>query len=259
MVVRVNIPGSVFIMDVSNSSLIPNPSRMTRHLHDTVEWINELSESNPNTISLLHRFGDEILLVARGYETAYEIAFYVIATWPFREHPPYFGVGYGDLKAEFPHSTDLERWNSPVVKRARRASNQLKSVKPAYRQWLLFDKDDASSRHHDVILNEYVLIQDRFFKLQTDVEHLVSALFTIDDLQEWIAERLNKNRSTISRQVRKSNVDLLLVVKNRVAETLRKLEQEQTGVESVDLGVQIRQKLKDRVDTIIESMKTTDV
>jgi hypothetical protein len=259
MVMWVNIPGSVFIMDVSNSSLVQDPSRLTRHLHDTVDWISELSESNPDTISLLHRFGDELLLVARGYETAYLLAFYVMATWPFTEHPPYFGVGYGDLKAEFPQSRDLERWNSPIVKRARRASNQLKSVKPAYRQWLLFDKDEPSSHHNDVILNEYVLIQDRFFKLQTEVEHLVSALFTIDDLQEWIAEQLNKNRSTISRQVRKSNVDLLLVVKKRVAETLRKLEQEQLGVESVDLEMQIRQKLKDRVDTIIQSMKTTDV
>lgn len=222
-VVPVNRPGSVFIMDVSKSSSMSHPSRLTQYLRNTVSWILAISKLYPQEISLTHRFGDEVLLVARGFETAYVIAFYIMATWPFPKNPPYFGISYGDLLSDFPGDKDLETWNSPIVKRARIAADKLKKERSVTRQWLLFDDEGKPYREINELLNEYALIQDRFFKLQTEADHVASSLYIINDLQEWVASELNKNPSTISRQIRKSNVDILLTTKNRVVRTLHAL------------------------------------
>lgn len=212
--------GSVFIMDVARSSQMGKPSELTDFLAFTAAWVRGVAGQTSDSISLTHRFGDEVLLVASGFEGAYVVAFYIMATWPFPEHLPYFGVGYGDLRTEFPRDEDLEVWNSPVVKQARTAADVLKHEKPANRQWLLFSTDDLSTGG---LLNEYALIQDRFFRMQTPADHLAAAIYTIRDVQAWVAEKLAKSRSTISRQVRKSNADVIIATKNRVVSVLHEL------------------------------------
>ncbi|WDL95332.1 hypothetical protein [Alicyclobacillus sp. ALC3] len=214
------VSGSVFIMDVARSSRMSNPTDLTDFLKFTVAWVRAVAARTSDSISLSHRFGDEILLVTRGAEGAYVLAFYIMATWPFPEHLPYFGVGYGDLRTEFPRDEDLEVWNSPVVKQARTAADMLKHEKPANRPWLLFSTDDLATGD---LLNEYALIQDRFFRMQTHADHLAAAIYTIRDVQAWVAEKLGKSRSTISRQVRKSNADVIIATKNRVVSVLHEL------------------------------------
>ena len=216
----VKVPGSVFIMDVSQSSSISPPTKLTQYLRDMVTWLRTISKLNPQAIALTHRFGDEVLFVARGFETAYLFAFYITMTWPFAKQPPYFGVAYGDLLTDVPASEDLETWNSPIVKWARVAADELKREKSAHRKWLLFGNEGGADQAVSEILNEYALIQDRFFKLQTEAEYLASALYAINGIQEWVARELEKNPSTISLQIRKSNVDVLLATKNRVVKTL---------------------------------------
>jgi hypothetical protein len=239
------IPGSVFIMDVSKSSSMKKPSTLTNYLQETVEWMNEISRLNPNRISLIHRFGDEVLLVARGFVTSYLIAFYIRATWAFQDNPPYFGIGFGDLGSILPQSEDLERWNSPVIKQARRCVDTLKSTKIPYRPFILFDQDETLYKSVNRVLNEYVQIQDRFFKLQTHPDHVASALYVISDFQEWIAVTTGKNRSTISRQIHKSNIDLILTLKERVLKVLCELE--------ISLGMQLSSTVhdSDHPDTLL--------
>lgn len=197
------------------------PADVTDFLGFTTSWVRAVAGHTPDAISLTQRFGDEILLVARGFEGAYLLAFYIMATWPFPEHLPYFGVGYGDLLTEFPRDQNLETWNSPVVKQARIAADTLKHEKPANRQWLMFSTGDISTAD---LLNEYALIQDRFFRMQTGADHLAAAIYTIRDVQAWVADKLGKSRSTISRQVRKSNADVIMALKNRVVSVLTELE-----------------------------------
>ncbi|MCL6442888.1 MAG: hypothetical protein K6T83_05420 [Alicyclobacillus sp.] len=218
-----NLPGSVFILDVTDSKSISPPSLLTQYLRDMVSWLRELSKSIPGSIALTHRFGDEILLVARGFETAYILAFYIMMTWPFSQRP-YFGISFGDLLTEFPTSEALETWNSPVVKWARVASDRLKQEKPMYRQWLLFGHDpEATTGDAEIIqvLNEYAMIQDRFIKSQHEAARLASSLYTISGIQEWVAKQLQKDPSTISRQIRHSDIDLLLAVKKRIVKILK--------------------------------------
>lgn len=260
-------------MDVNQSSLLQSPSQLTKILYETVDWMNELSSLNPGHISFIHRRGDEILLVARGFATAYLIAFYIRTTWAFSHQFPYFGIGYGDLSTEFPDHGQLETWNSPIMKQARRCMDQLKSHKSSARQFAMFNEEDNRYCTINQLLNEYAEVQDRFFKLQTDPDRLASAMYSLNHLQEWIASTLNKNRSTISRQLHKANIDLILTMKNRILRVLGNLEQtfeaRLTDTEILmngnlphqnrdTLESQIKNILTLRADSIREHMLTSD-
>ena len=70
------IPISIFIMDVSRSSIIEKVGEELRILlKDIVNWINVWTDDIIK-IKISQRMGDEIFFIAENYATAYTIAFY---------------------------------------------------------------------------------------------------------------------------------------------------------------------------------------
>ena len=83
-------PVSVFIMDVSNSSVEDIGGELSNYLHHLEERIS-IWTKDITTTKVIHRSGDEIVVVSSGYATAYTLAFYISRLWKFKDHKPYFG------------------------------------------------------------------------------------------------------------------------------------------------------------------------
>lgn len=236
---------SVFIMDVTDSSSL-SPNDVKDYLQTTVRRITQMAELSHMNIAVQQRLGDEVLLVGQGYTTAYVIAFWLMLTWKYEGHKPYFGVGCGDVAAEFPTSSELHEWNSPIVKVARVASDQLREQRPHNREWLKFGEFKRSQRDSFLfsMINEYVEIQDRFLKMHTSVERLVSFLRLVENRQDDIADRLGKSPSTISRQLKKSNIDLIVKIKQRISDMLSILEVQSDIYRKNDMEVDLNRLFK---------------
>lgn len=215
-------PGSVLILDVTASSNFPMPTDLSTDLGEVVTMMKTIGKLAGRRISALHRRGDEVFVVAEGYSTAYLLSFWTTMIWKHREFPLYSGIGYGDLGGEVPTSDKLEFWNSAVAKAARSAIDALKETRRNNRTWLRFDTTGQSPASK--LLNEYVLFQDRFLKDQTDVEHLASVVSLVEERKGEIARLLGKDISTVSRQLKTANIDLILVAKRRIVEVLEAIE-----------------------------------
>ena len=77
------------------------------------------------TTQVIHRSGDEIVVVSSGYATAYTLAFYISQIWAFKDHKPYFGLSFGEIQEDV-NALDIETWIHPFMKQARYANDMLK-------------------------------------------------------------------------------------------------------------------------------------
>gem|GEM_PF-1576047 len=250
------IPGSVLIMDVSNSSACPNQDWLRRRLQQTVSWIDTVSglpELSHRRIAAVHRAGDEVFVAAEGCDTAYLLSFWIHLLWNDKRYPFYSAMSVGNLGVPVPPAKELETWNSPLAKSARMASNRQQHTPCNKRPWLVFaaaakvaSAARGTARPSDPAvgsavvptavtpatgrmtwtarLNEYVLFQHRFLRRQTAAQRQAGTLDLLNFSRTDAAHLLQKDISTISRQVQQSNMDLIRVAHNRIVELLMALQ-----------------------------------
>ncbi|WP_026567436.1 hypothetical protein [Bacillus sp. UNC41MFS5] len=261
-----NVPISIFILDVSNSSTPEMGEKLTVYLDDVVDWITCWTK-NLGPIQIKHRAGDEIIFVGPGYSTAYTIAFFVSRVWKYKEHMPYFGLAFGDIDKEV-KNVDLEKWIHPLVKQARYANDLIKQEKN--RMLFKFELDqfysnDSLPYHQfrnefETLINALLHLQLKFIQSQTDIQEIVCTLFLILKQQKGIAKILGRTAPTISSHFKKGNSEEILDTFLKIISILHSL-QEKAYPESVihpettneNLTTSIRTHLQSIVNTLIDS------
>ena len=214
-------------MDVADSSRIDTPDALAEYLDQTVRWIEELASQNKTALSIRvkHRFGDEIILVAEEFATAYTLAFFIKNFWRYQKNPPYFGLTVGSLSQSVAHLPDLDRWLHPMINTARVALDELKETKSVTdRQWLLMNASEPPLLHSVEETNELLEIQDYLLKLQSTAQKTAGALYAVFQQQAQIASFLNKDPSTISRQLKAGAADLIVKIHRRIEHRLVELQ-----------------------------------
>ncbi len=234
-------PVSLFIMDVSDSSRADAPDDLAAYLDKTTTWIEALTslDRTAPSIRVKHRFGDELILVAGEFSTAYTLAFFIKQFWRYHQNPPYFGLTVGSLRQSVEHLPDLDRWLHPMINTARLSLNELKATKSiADRKWMLMNAPESPLRGIVEETNELLEIQDYLFKSQSPAQKTVGALYAIFRQQTEIASFLNKNPSTISRQLKTGATELIVKIHRRIEKRLDELQRihHAASEETADLG-----------------------
>jgi hypothetical protein len=228
-----NYPLSIFILDVSNSSLEDHGEELTNYLDEIVNWITIWGQDVVE-IKVKHRSGDEVILLGTGYATAYTIAFYLSMVWKYKDHVPYFGLAFGDIDKELTE-IDIEKWIHPLVKQARYANDLLKQKKT--RPQFKFELDQFYSNETNILLpyNQFRLefealintlfnLQQKYRWNQTDIQGLVCSLYLILRQQKAIGKLLGKTAPTISSHFKKGNSEEILNTFTEIITILNSLE-----------------------------------
>src|SRR5699024_8312401 len=105
-------------------------------------------------------------------------AFYVQLIWKYKDHPPYFGLSFGNIKENLA-SIDLDRWNDPQLSEARRAKDILKNnSKSESFHFSLSRLPDTQGIHQyksemEVMLNTTLGLMQELVIEQTEIQALV--------------------------------------------------------------------------------------
>ncbi|MEK4467278.1 MULTISPECIES: hypothetical protein [Bacillus] len=215
-------PVSVFIMDVTNSTSEGNWKELTNYLR---EWESDISSwsSKETTIKVKHRMGDEILLIADHYATAYIIAFYMSLIWKFKKQKLYFGIacGYIDDNLE---SIEIDSWNHPLIKRARMANERIKgdTNRDTSIIFEIYEESSNLEKVNQLVENMNLLaqLQDKMISDQAPQQKLVCSLYAVFGEQKRIAQELGKTTSTISSHFRKGASEMIFKVFDKQKDTL---------------------------------------
>ena len=227
-------PVSVFIMDVSNSSKDDIGDELSTYLHHLEErisiWTKEIA-----TTKVIHRSGDEIVVVSSGYATAYTLAFYMSRIWKFKDHKPYFGLSFGDIQDDV-STLNIETWIHPLMKQARYANDILKQQEQNRLQFN-FELDDFSSNkslvgYHlfrsqfETLLNAILKLHQDQINEQTDIQSLVCSLFLILNQQNKVSHYLGRTPSTVSSHMKKGKCEHIIGSFNDIVKVLNSLHPE---------------------------------
>lgn len=261
-------PISIFILDVSNSSSDDKGEELTSYLDELVNWISNWSKEIGH-IKVKHRSGDEIILIATGYSTAYTIAFYISRIWKYKKHQPYFGLAFGDIDKEITE-IDIEKWIHPLVKQARYANDLLKQEhsRPQFKfeldQFFTSVQSSTYSYNHfrsefETLINTLLKLQQQFIWNQTEIQELVCSMYLILQQQKAVGELLNRTAPTISSHYKKGNSDEILNTFTEIITILNSLEQKTyqstktSPMETnVNLNDSIRKHLKEHLKSLID-------
>ena len=264
-----NYPISIFILDVSNSSSEQMGDELSGYLDEIVDWITSWTKII-GPVQIKHRSGDEIILVAPGYSTAYTIAFFVSRVWKYKKHMPYFGLAFGDIEKEL-KEINVEKWIHPLVKQARYANDQIKQEKN--RTLFKFELDQfypgdlnySLPYHHfrnefETLLNALLNLQLKFISNQTDIQELVCSLYLILNQQKAIGKLLDRTAPTISSHFKKGNSEEILDTFSKIISILHSLQEKAypgSGFNPQEINekltISIRNHLKLILKTIIDS------
>jgi hypothetical protein len=230
---KMNYPISIFILDVSNSSLEDRGEELTNYLDEVVNWITIWTHDTSH-IKVKHRSGDEIIFIGNGYATAYTLAFYISRLWKYKDNMPYFGLSFGDIDKELTE-IDLEKWIHPLVKQARYANDLLKQEQN--RTQFKFELDqfytNETSRlftynqfrlEFEVLINLLINLQQKYIWNQTDIQGIVCSLYLILRQQKAIGKILGKTAPTISSHFKKGNSEEILNTFTEIITILNSLE-----------------------------------
>jgi len=223
-------PVSIFIMDISNSS---DNAGFGTELERYLAEIEQLIKSWVDGIvpcQISRRRGDEIIFISKNYATAYIIAFYLGKIWKYTNHSPYFGLSFGNVEADL-NRINPETWIHPLVKQARIANDELKSMQADRIQYRFnLVPADVESRSHDsvdillatfeTLINSILENQNVYLKKQTEIQKLTTALYVILAKQKKIAAYLNKTPATISSHLNKGNGHEILKTFKKMTEAL---------------------------------------
>ncbi|MDQ0257757.1 hypothetical protein J2S74_005219 [Evansella vedderi] len=248
-------PVSIFIMDVSNSTLNDNWDNISTYLDELEYWMKAWVAPVGKGI-VKHRRGDEILFIAQHYVTAFTIATFVKQIWKYPDHPPYFGISFGNVDREM-EAIDVETWNHPLIKKAREANERIKQSQK--RTPILFhlatnfmgNSSDAIYSHSIVetenLMNLMMEMEDNLVKNQTQLQKLICDLYFIYGQQKRVAALLNKSAATISSHYKKGNVELILKAHKQIQQNINAFE----VVTSKDYLEQYTETLSTSIKTVI--------
>lgn len=224
-------PVSVFIMDVSNSSVEDIGGELSKYLHHFEERIS-IWTKDITTTKVIHRSGDELVVVSSGYATAYTLAFYMSQIWKFKNHKPYFGLSFGDIDEDV-CNLNIETWIHPLMKQARYANDILKKQEQNRIQFN-FELDDFSSNkslkgYHlfryqfETLLNTILKLQQDQVNEQTDIQSLVCSLYLILNQQNKVSHYIDRTASTVSSHMKKGKCEQIISAFNDVVKVLNSL------------------------------------
>ena len=247
-------PVSIFIMDVSNSSKGDIGSELSKYLHHVQEriavWTKDIT-----TTQVIHRSGDEIVVVSSGYATAYTLAFYISRVWKYKEHKPYFGLSFGDIQEDV-NVLDIETWIHPFMKQARYANDILKHQEQNRNQFNFeladFLNENAFEGYHhfrsqfETLLNMILKLQHDQIKEQTAIQSLVCSLFLVLNQQNKISHYLDRSASTISSHLKKGKCESITSAFNDVVKVLNSLQPDNENTQQV-INNQLQQNIKRNV------------
>ncbi|MBS8264418.1 hypothetical protein DYI25_08220 [Mesobacillus boroniphilus] len=198
-------PVSVFIMDVTKSSSAGYGEELSSYLGQLETYIKNWYGKNVS-VQVKHRSGDELILLAEGYSSAFITAFYLSLLWKYQNNLPYFGLAYGSLDRKV-EEVDIEKWIHPLVKQARNANDHLKKQK---------DRDSFFFQRHDgdpnlqTLMNGMLMLQHVLRMQQTEIQRLVCSLYLIYGKQNAVAELLDRSAPTVYSHFKKGHCEQVL-------------------------------------------------
>jgi len=237
---------SLFIMDVTSSTKHENRNELSEYLSIWEDILNSLENDNPDfTIKVNYRMGDEILLVADDYATAYLIANYMFYLWKYPKNRPYFGLSNGVINDSI-EDIDLEKWNHPLIKEARLANDSIKNTK--HRQQAIKVYENKNLLSDKKIINHILKLQYYLAEKQTKKQKEITGLYMLYGAQNTLATLLNKTTATISNQFTSGATSLIIESIEQLQEMLM-LEQFETHN---SLGNLV---LKERLNSLQENLR----
>lgn len=244
-------PASIFIMDVSNSSKQGIGEELSTYLHHLENEINIWTE-NVAATKVSHRAGDEIVVVSSGYATGYTLAFYINQVWPFKDHKPYFGLSFGDIKADV-CTIHLESWIHPFMKEARYANDVLKQQKKNREQFNFglanflseeqLENDHSFNNQFETLLNTILKLQQDQVNDQTSIQALVCSLSLFLNQKNKVSHYLNRSASTVSGHIKKGKYESIIEAFDNIVKVLISLPPKGTFNEDL-INNQLQQNIK---------------
>ncbi|MHA6251166.1 hypothetical protein [Oceanobacillus sp. CAU 1775] len=242
---------SVFIMDVRNSSKIDIGDEISNYLQQFQVSLAYWSQ-NIVTTKVIHRAGDELVVVCNGFASAYTLAFYLSRIWKFREHPPYFGLSFGRIEEEL-NTLNIETWINPLMKEARLANNYLKNQEK--RMQFYFKLPDVNkeasyeidSNPLELLLNTNLKLTQEHANAQTELQSLVFSLYLILGQQNKVSKYLGRTKSTISTHMKNGKTDIIIEAFENIVQVLNGLETESTTNKVTELQASIKQNITNRL------------
>ncbi|MGB8956218.1 MAG: hypothetical protein WCC10_12670 [Tumebacillaceae bacterium] len=214
-------PISVFIMDVTNSSQFVDMDMLSSYLDQIVDWIQVWTQGIVKT-KAKHRFGDEIILVSDNFSTAFIIASHITRLWAYEGYEPYFGCSFGYSRNEVSDIDNIDTWNDPLVKIARRLLEQSKDKNS--RTWMRMGSMDFDQQFIKLLNAEsekFALLR----ALQAKNQKVVSDLHFFYMWQNKVADILHKTPATVSSQLKKGRSEKVQEAYYNVEESLSYLQQ----------------------------------
>jgi hypothetical protein len=225
-------PISIFILDVSNSSSADMGEKLTSYLDELVSWISIWTKDFGHC-KVKHRAGDEIIFAGYGYSTAYILAFFISRVWKYSDHPPYFGLSFGDSDKEL-EEVDIEKWIHPLIKQARYANDLLKQeqVRPLFKIELDQFYQSISPfpynqfrNEFEILINSLLRLQMTMMKEQTPIQEQVFTYYLILQQQKAVAKLLEKTAPTISSHYKKGKSEEIIKVFTELVSILDSLQE----------------------------------
>lgn len=251
---------SVFIMDVSNSSDEDIGDELSNYLSFLEEKITIWTRGIATT-KVIHRSGDEIVVISSGYATAYTLAFYMSRIWKFKNHRPYFGLSFGDIQTDV-SSLDIETWIHPLMKQARYSNDKLK-LQDQNRIQFNFELDNFSNKqtgegYHlfrnqfETLLNAILRLQQDQINEQTDIQSLVCSLFLILHQQNKVSNYLGRSASTVSSHMKKGKCENIISAFTDIVNVLNSL-QAHSEIDSKSNQQVINNQLQNNIKIIVNN------
>ncbi|MFC6291496.1 hypothetical protein BHU61_04285 [Macrococcus epidermidis] len=193
---------SLFVMDVSGSTKYDNSEAISNalvNLTDEIEqWTKDVSFKYIN-----FRMGDELFFVSDSLSATLLTSYYIKLLWPYKSQPIKFGIAASN--EEIP-TGNLEHWNAPIIKQARRNLTQIK-------------QSDITDFHLTIEEQDVTVINNVLYPYLTEIVHnhsemqqQVLLLSYVYDQQKEIAQILGKGLSTISEHLKKSHKKQLMLI-----------------------------------------------
>lgn len=237
---------SVFIMDVSDSTKHQIPHELSDYLHQLQEMIHSLP-TNQTPIQVIHRAGDELVVVAKGFATAYLIAFYICRIWKYPKHLPYFGLSFGHTKESF-DEINMETWIHPLMKQARNANEILQ--KEQNRHPFRFELA-PTELVLEKLFNTTLTLQQEIINEQTNIQSFVFSLYMIFGQQNTISEYLDRTKSTISTHMKNGKIDIIRQSFHTFVDVLNTLDSNASKEDAAEFEMNIQQHIKHNIQTYL--------
>jgi hypothetical protein len=240
-------PVSVFIMDVTESSSAKHREELSDYIEDIEEWVKAWFQ-NFASIQVKHRSGDELILIADGYSSAFITAFFISRIWKFENNKPYFGLAFGSIDKSV-DEIDIEKWIHPLVKQARTANDTLKKQKD--RESFCFEGNNQNPELQ-TLLNGMLTLQHALDIQQTEVQRLVCSLYLVYEKQNAVAELMKRSAPTIYSHFKKGHSEQVLgsyraianVLDSLHAKEFEQLEKHQTKILEENIRSNIKGQIK---------------